>query len=93
MKFLIDKQKLDELLINFYTLTGIRLVIFDSDFVKVAAYPESDCEFCKAIRKTEKGKEAHEADRQCGSASKGIPGSTETRLTPWIPGLDVENLQ
>lgn len=40
---------------NFYTLTGIRLVIFDSDFERVAAYPESDCEFCKMIRNSTQG--------------------------------------
>lgn len=55
MKFLFDKEKLNELLINFYNLTGIRLVIFDSEFVRVAAYPEADCEFCRAIRKNNEG--------------------------------------
>ena len=55
MKFLFDKHKLDELMIDFYNLTGIRLVVFDSSFTRVAAYPVSDCEFCKKIRSTPKG--------------------------------------
>lgn len=56
MKFLFEKEKLTELLKDFYTLTKIRPVIFDSDFVKVAAYPEDDCEFCRKIRTNSNGR-------------------------------------
>ena len=56
MKFLFEKEKLIELMRDFYTLTKIRLVIFDSDFNRVAAFPEDDCEFCRKIKESEKGR-------------------------------------
>lgn len=45
-----DIVKLQKLLENFYVLTGVRIVIFNDEFVKIAEYPEHDCEFCSLIR-------------------------------------------
>ncbi len=56
MKFVFEKEKLIQLMRDFYTLTKIRLVVFDSDFNKVAAYPENECEFCSRIKESEKGR-------------------------------------
>ncbi len=56
MKFVFEKEKLTELMRDFYTLTKIRLVVFDSDFNKVAAYPENECEFCCKIKESENGR-------------------------------------
>lgn len=56
MNFVFEKEKLTELMRDFFTLTKIRLVIFDSDFNKVAAYPENECEFCCRIKENDKGK-------------------------------------
>lgn len=56
MKFVFEKEKLTELMRDFYTLTGIRLVLFDSDFNRVAAYPENECEFCRRIKESENGR-------------------------------------
>ena len=55
MKFVFEKEKLTELMRDFYTLTKIRLVLFDSDFNRVAAYPENECEFCRKIKESGKG--------------------------------------
>lgn len=57
MKFVFEKEKLTELMRDFYTLTRIRLVLFDSDFKRVAAYPENECEFCRKIKESTKGQE------------------------------------
>jgi len=56
MKFVFEKEKLTELMRDFYTLTKIRLVIFDSDFNRVAAYPENECDLCRRIKDNVQGK-------------------------------------
>lgn len=34
---------------NFYTLTGMRIVVYDCSFQKLLAYPASHCYFCKLM--------------------------------------------
>lgn len=50
MSLKIDKQNLNDVLKLVHTLTGIRLVIYDSDFQKIMAYPEEKCFFCSQVR-------------------------------------------
>lgn len=50
MKLKLNIQKLEEIMRAFYTLTGIRFVIFDSDYNEILAYPEVPCEFCAKLR-------------------------------------------
>lgn len=45
-----DINKMHELLKSFYSLTKIRVVVFNHEFHKVAEYPEADCELCSLIR-------------------------------------------
>lgn len=45
-----DIPKLQALLQDFYTLTHIKIVVFDDNFVEIAAYPKEPCDFCKLIR-------------------------------------------
>jgi len=45
-----NTDKLRELLQDFYTLTKIRLVIFDNDMNKILSVPERECDFCTALR-------------------------------------------
>ena len=52
MKIKFETDKLKQILINFYNLTGMRFVIFDDDFNKILAYPEDSCEFCTLIKNT-----------------------------------------
>ena len=33
----------------FYNLSGIRIVIFDSNFREIIAYPSEKCAFCREI--------------------------------------------
>lgn len=53
MPLLLDKKNLSELMKHFYTLTGIRIVLFDENFVELLSYPESRSEFCSCIRSNE----------------------------------------
>lgn len=46
----LDNEKLNEILLDFYTLTRARTVIYDCDFKRIAAYPENSCKFCSLIK-------------------------------------------
>jgi len=50
MKLKLNTEELKETMISFYTLTGIRIVIFDTEYQEILAYPEEKCPFCKTIR-------------------------------------------
>ena len=43
-------QKLNSLLQDFYTLTHIRITVFDETFRELTAYPEQIAPFCRIIR-------------------------------------------
>lgn len=45
-----DIKETEELMKSFYTMSGIRLVLFDTEFHEVASYPKENCEFCKLMR-------------------------------------------
>jgi len=46
----IKKEELAELLKDFYILTKMRIVIFDSDYVKIMSYPINESDFCTLIK-------------------------------------------
>lgn len=52
-----EREKLFELLHDFYTLTQIRLAIFDMDFNRIISYPETESDFCIEIKKCDDGKQ------------------------------------
>ena len=54
--------KLNHLLKNFYTLTQIRITVFNDHFEEIASYPEERSPFCQLIRHNE---EALEQCRLC----------------------------
>lgn len=41
-----NNTPLKELMRDFYILTGIKIVIFDSEYREILSYPESHCAFC-----------------------------------------------
>ncbi len=43
-------EKLNEILVTFYKVNGVRIVVFDGEYNEIAAYPEEKCDFCKTIR-------------------------------------------
>lgn len=49
MNIQIDCQKLLPLIKAFYELTGMKIAIYDSDFVEVLTYPEDSSPFCKEV--------------------------------------------
>ena len=66
-----DLSKLNALLKDFYTLTRIRITVFDDTFKELAAYPEQIAPFCRIIRTNEDAKEeCMNCDRRaCKTAS------------------------
>lgn len=62
MRTWFNIEELQELLKNFYTVTKIRIVVFDDEFQSVAAYPTAHSTFCEVLRSDPK---AREACREC----------------------------
>lgn len=50
MMSVFNLSKLNALLKDFYTLTKIRITVFDNSFKELAAYPEQIASFCQLIR-------------------------------------------
>lgn len=57
MQMQLEKQKIEELIKAFNTLTGIRFVLFDSEFREIAFFPEEKCNFCRLMNSCEKTRE------------------------------------
>ena len=59
----LNKASLLELMKDFYILTGIRIVIFDSFYREVLAWPQSRCDFCRLMHEHEaSAKKCDESD-------------------------------
>lgn len=50
MSLTFSKDELYNLMYNFHTLTGIRIVLFDETFKEIFAYPEACVPFCARMR-------------------------------------------
>ena len=53
MNFVINQNKLFELLKDFYTLTKIRTVVFDDRFSEMISYPNHYSTYCRILRECE----------------------------------------
>jgi len=51
MPLLLYNKEFTELLENFYTLTGIRIVLFDESYTELISYPSDTVTFCSTMRK------------------------------------------
>lgn len=51
-------EKLDKLLYDFYSITGITISVWNADFHQLSFQPREMCTFCRTIKSTEKGKRA-----------------------------------
>lgn len=51
MPLKLDTYELADLMKNFYTLTGIRIVIFDEDYREILSYPEENSSYCACMRR------------------------------------------
>lgn len=82
-------QKLNLLLESFYTLTKIKIVVFDDTFHKIAEYPNRDCAFCSMIRtNAEADQKCHESDRiaceTCSTQGKAYSYTCHAGLTETV---------
>ncbi len=50
MEMKINFEKLDEIMQAFYSLTKIKIVIFDEDHNLIHSYPQYDCAFCRKMK-------------------------------------------
>lgn len=50
MNVRFDTEQIEMLMRSLYMLTGIRFVLFDTDFHEVIAYPREGCDFCKLMK-------------------------------------------
>lgn len=71
MIFNINKQKLTELLKDFYTLTKIHIAVFDDKFCEITSYPETRSEYCRLLRcDPELGEACANCDREACQKSR-----------------------
>lgn len=48
----LNLKELEALLKDFHLLTGIKIVIFDTNYEEIIAYPNSHCSFCQKMQDT-----------------------------------------
>lgn len=80
-----EQQELLEVLKTFFTVTGLRIVLFDTEFNKVLAYPDTDCEFCAMMKSNETGAEECKESDVCGM--KAIKSTGELSVYRCHAGL------
>ena len=66
----LERERLKKILVDFHTLAHVRTVIYDSDFNKIAAYPERKCDFCELMKQDARSRalcksDDHNACRIC----------------------------
>ena len=61
-RIIFNCKELQEILKAFYTITGNRIVVFDDEFEKIAAYPVYHLKYCKILRENE---DARKACKEC----------------------------
>ncbi len=75
MAFNYDLERLKEIMQSFYSLTGLRLNIFDSECNLLFAYPAVYCKFCEYVRKNpDANKMCEECDRRSFSECRKKDG-------------------
>ena len=75
MSIKFDNVSLSEVIKDFYLLTGIRIVVFDTDLNMIASMPAQDTAFCAALRKRDDFKQlcdkcTNEALEECKKIGK-----------------------
>jgi AraC-like DNA-binding protein len=56
MKIVVNEEKVNEILKNFYKITGLKITIFSVNFEVLAEYPKYHCSFCSYINSKKNGK-------------------------------------
>lgn len=91
-----DIGKMQSLLKSFYSLTKIRVVVFNHEFRKIAEYPETDCELCSLISSNPAAyRECLQCDRtaceQCKSTGRFFTYTCHVGLTESAAPIRYEN--
>lgn len=61
-----NEDQLLELMKDFFTLTGIRMVLFSDDYQPLLSYPPTDCIFCSQMKQTDTTRQlCLQSDRTC----------------------------
>ena len=64
MELRLDTEQLYSLMRSFYKMSGIRCVLFNTEFHPLVSYPEEDCAFCRLMKSCPTAKRlCDEADR------------------------------
>ena len=45
-----NTEQLERLMRSFYLISGIRFVLYDSEFKEIMSFPKNDCEFCSLMK-------------------------------------------
>lgn len=53
MELIFNYQETENILVDFYNLTGFRIALFDAEFQEILAYPNRLSTFCKLVRADE----------------------------------------
>ena len=71
MKFEYNIDELSNLMTSFYKISGIRYILFDTDFNKIISVPADDCLFCKLMKENaETAAKCLECDKRSLNACK-----------------------
>lgn len=64
MNLQLDVLQIEELMKSFYMLSGIRSVLFGTDFREITSYPKESCDFCRLMKRCPKTR------RKCNYADR-----------------------
>lgn len=78
MKHIFDLKKLDELLKDYYTVTEIRITVFDENFNEITAYPKKRAVLCEKVRSCEA------IDLKCRECDRNACKMAAKAKTPYI---------
>ncbi len=97
MYFHIDNEKLQVLLKHFYTLTKMRIVVFDDEGKEIACWPNRHSRFCRVLRECPAAKEKcllcdQEACRQSKKQKQRIAYRCHAGMTEVVTPIWYENV-
>lgn len=61
---IFNTEQLEQLMRSFYLISGIRFVLYDSEFKEIMSFPKNDCEFCSLMKSNRNTR------RKCAYADK-----------------------
>lgn len=92
-----DKEKLENILADFYNLTGTPISVFDAEFKNIAFYPFKMQEYCAKIREDEIRRQNClrsdiEACKKCETLRKSMTYTCHAKITETVTPVLYENI-